>query len=175
MELTEKTWYREPWPWILAAGPAIVVVAGIATAWIAIKSNDGLVSEDYYKKGLVVNQTISQSERATQLGITGGVRVTSSTLSVRLSAVDPVFVLPPTLVVTVSHPTRAGVDQTRVLTRDGAVYSGEFHLPASGHWLVLIADEARTWRLMGNMMLPAAGESVIGGAPDKAPVIDVPK
>jgi hypothetical protein len=89
--------------------------------------------------------------------------------------VDPVFVLPPTLVVTVSHPTRAGVDQTRVLTRDGAVYSGEFHLPASGHWLVLIADEARTWRLMGNMMLPAAGESVIGGAPDKAPVIDVPK
>ena len=24
-------WYREPWPWILISGPAIVVVAGMAT------------------------------------------------------------------------------------------------------------------------------------------------
>ena len=28
-------WYREPWPWILMAGPAIVVVAGFATLFIA--------------------------------------------------------------------------------------------------------------------------------------------
>ena len=40
-----KPWYREPWPWILMAGPAIVVVAGIATAWLAVRSNDGLVED----------------------------------------------------------------------------------------------------------------------------------
>jgi hypothetical protein len=32
-----RPWYREPWPWILAAGPFIVVIAGIYTAWLAIK------------------------------------------------------------------------------------------------------------------------------------------
>jgi hypothetical protein len=164
MELVDKPGYREPWPWILAAGPAIVVVAGIATAWIAVKSNDGLVTEDYYKKGLVVNQTIAQSDRATKLGIQGGVRVTAETLSVRLTAADKGFVLPPTLVVTVSHPTRAGHDQTRILQRNGDTYSGPYHLPSAGHWLVLMEDESKSWRLMGNMILPASGETLIGGA-----------
>jgi hypothetical protein len=158
-----KPWFREPWPWILAAGPAIVVVAGITTAWIAIKSNDGLVTEDYYKKGLAVSQTLAQSERAIKVGLQAGVRVTSDTLTVRLAAADTSFVLPPTLVVTVSHPTRAGLDQTRILARTGDLYGGEYRLPASGHWLVMMEDESKTWRLMGNVILPATGETLIGG------------
>ena len=38
------------------SGPAIVVVAGIYTAYLAIVSNDGLVDDDYYKQGLAVSQ-----------------------------------------------------------------------------------------------------------------------
>jgi hypothetical protein len=159
-----KPWFREPWPWILAAGPAIVVVAGITTAWIAIKSNDGLVTEDYYKKGLAVGHTLAQSDRATKVGLQAGVRVSTDTLTVRLAATDTTFVLPPTLVVTVSHPTRAGLDQTRILARSGDTYAGEYRLPASGHWLVMMEDESKTWRLMGNVILPATGETMIGGA-----------
>lgn len=164
MDTTAKHWYQEPWPWILAAGPALVVVAGIATAVIAYKTNDGLVTEDYYKKGLAVNQTIAQSDRAATAGIQAGVKITSETLSVRLSVKDTSFQLPSTLVVTLSHPTRAGLDQTRVLTQSGGSYSGEFRLPASGHWLILIEDESKNWRLMGNVILPASGEMIIGGA-----------
>ena len=26
----KQPWYKEPWPWILMAGPGIVVVAGLA-------------------------------------------------------------------------------------------------------------------------------------------------
>lgn len=170
MNAIAKPWFREPWPWLLMIGPAVVIVAGIATAVIAVKSNDGLVTEDYYKKGLVVNQTIAQSERATLAGIQAGVRVTSESLSVRLSAKDAGFVMPPTLVATVSHPTRAGLDQTKILVRNGDTYTGEFRLPASGHWLVLLEDESKNWRLMGNIILPATGETLIGGAfPDARP------
>ena len=32
-------WYKERWPWLLMAGPAIVIVAGFITAWLAIVSN----------------------------------------------------------------------------------------------------------------------------------------
>ena len=32
-------WYREPWPWILMAGPAAVVIAGLFTAWLAWRSD----------------------------------------------------------------------------------------------------------------------------------------
>src|SRR4051812_31343236 len=48
MDSTLRPWYREPWPWLLMSGPAIVVVAGCLTAGIAWKSDDGLVADDYY-------------------------------------------------------------------------------------------------------------------------------
>lgn len=159
-----RPWYREPWPWLLMLGPFIVILAGIYTAWLAVSSSDGLVTEDYYKKGLKVDQTIARSERAKTLGLTAAVRVTADALSLRLAAADRAFVAPERLVVMVSHPTRAGLDQTQVMSRQDNAYSAHFRLPASGHWLVSIEDEARTWRLLGNVVLPAAGEVVIGGA-----------
>lgn len=168
-----RPWYREPWPWILAAGPFVVVVAGIYTAWLAVKSNDGLVTDDYYRKGLAANQTIARSEQAAKIGLVAGVRVTADTLSVRLKAGDKGFVLPPTLAVTISHPTRAGLDQSRVLARDGEGYSGEVRLPAAGHWLVLLEDERKIWRLMGNMVLPANGEILIGSSVTAATPADI--
>jgi hypothetical protein len=161
-ELDSGPWYRQPWPWILAAGPAIVVVAAFYTAWLAVKSNDGLVTDDYYKKGLSANQTIARSEQATKMGLVAGVRIAGDSLSVRLQASDKSFVMPPTLALTISHPTRAGLDQSRVLVRNGELFSGEVHLPAAGHWLVLLEDERKTWRLLGNVILPANGETLIG-------------
>lgn len=157
-----RPWYREPWPWLLAAGPFIVVIAAFYTAWLAIKSNDGLVTDDYYKKGLAANQTIARSEQATKWGLTAGVRIVGEVLSIRLQATDAGFVMPPTLAVTISHPTRAGLDQSKVLVRNGDVYSGEVRLPAAGHWLLLLEDERKTWRLMGNVILPANGETTLG-------------
>lgn len=158
----ERPWYREPWPWILATGPFIVVIAAFYTAWLAVKSNDGLVTDDYYRKGLSANQTIARSEHASKMGLVAGVRIAGDQMSVSLRAGDMGFVTPPTLVVTISHPTRAGLDQSRVLVRSGDVYVGEVRLPAAGHWLMLLEDERKTWRLMGNVILPANGETLIG-------------
>lgn len=162
-----KPWYREPWPWLLMLGPFVVIVAGVITTWLAIVTNDGLVSEDYYKQGLQVGKTLARSERAGSLGLEARIAVTAEALTVRLGAAAPGFVPPPRLTVTVSHPTRAGLDQTRVLERSGDKYAASFRLPASGHWLVAIedgVDGASSWRLLGNVVLPAAGEVVIGGA-----------
>ncbi len=165
-----RPWYREPWPWILAAGPAIVVVAGIYTAWLAIESNDGLVTEDYYRKGLAAHQTVARNEAATKAGLVAGVRIASDRMSLRLSAADPGFAMPVSLNVTISHPTRAGLDQSLVMMRSAEAYAGEVRLPAAGHWLVMIEDERKTWRLLGNVILPAAGEVLIGSQPtDRKP------
>lgn len=168
-----RPWFREPWPWILAAGPFIVVIAALYTAWLAVVSNDGLVTDDYYRKGLSANQTIARSEQATKMGLVAGVRIAGDTLSVSLQASDTSFVMPPTLAVTISHPTRAGLDQSRVLVRSGELYSGEVRLPAAGHWLVLLEDERKTWRLMGNVVLPANGETLIGKPPPRTAPADI--
>ena len=71
--LLAKPWYREPWPWLLMAGPCVVIVAGFFTLWLAITSDDGLVADDYYKRGLAINQTLSRALRAEQLAL--GARV----------------------------------------------------------------------------------------------------
>jgi hypothetical protein len=147
------------------AGPFIVVVASVVTAWIAWKTNDGLVTEDYYKKGLTVGETITQSARATDLGVKARLALTSETVVIRVSGAEAAgFVSPKALNLTLSHPTRAGLDQTLALNRDGDAYTGRIRLPASGHWLVLLEDDAKSWRLMASVTLPALGEIVIGGA-----------
>lgn len=157
-----RPWHREPWPWILMAGPFVVVVAGLVTAWIAVKTSDGLVTEDYYKKGLAINQTLLRNDQAMKVGLAAGVRVAGDALVVRLQAEDKHFMLPMTLQATISHPTRAGLDHSVLLTRAGDTYTGMVRLPAAGHWLVLLEDEAKTWRLLGNVILPANGETLIG-------------
>ncbi|MEW6164103.1 MAG: FixH family protein [Pseudomonadota bacterium] len=157
-----KPWYREPWPWFLMAGPFIVIVAGIVTAWLAVSSSDGLVTEDYYKQGQAAGETLSRSRRADELGLQAGIRLKAEGIRVRLSS-QAAVPFPDMLQVTLSHPTRAGLDQKSQLRRDGDAYVGEMHLPRSGHWLVLVEDEARSWRLMGSVVLPAADETVIGG------------
>lgn len=163
---TAKRWYHEPWPWFLMAGPAIVIVAAIATAWIAISSNDGLVTEDYYKKGLAVNQTLAQNELARSLGLEVRARFTADGVDLGLkSGRDTDFVLPKSLVLALSHPTRAGLDQTVTMPLANGRYATQLRLPTAGHWLILVEDEAKTWRLMGNVVLPAADEVVIGGEP----------
>lgn len=38
-------WWRHPYVWLVLSGPAIVVVAGVATAVIAVRGADTLVTE----------------------------------------------------------------------------------------------------------------------------------
>jgi hypothetical protein len=166
MEISPKRWYREPWPWILMAGPFIVIVAGFVTAWIAVTTSDPLVSDDYYKKGLAVDQTIARSQVAVERGIEARFKLTSDGIDVNLTSVKPLDSQPAALTLALSHPTRAGLDQTIELrAAGGGRYGAALRLPASGHWIVVIEDDAQTWRLMGNVVLPALGETVIGGPP----------
>jgi len=155
-------WYREPWPWLLMAGPFTVIIAAFVTLWLAISSNDGLVAEDYYQKGLTAGETLARSHKAAALGMEAGVRLTAEGMQVRLqAAADMSF--PAVVVATLSHPTRAGLDQTSRLQRgEDGVYRGQMRLPRSGHWLMLFEDEKNNWRLMGSVKLPASGEVIIG-------------
>ena len=53
-------WWRYPLVWLVISGPAVVVVAGIITAWIAVRSQDPVVDENYYQKGLNINKTLAE-------------------------------------------------------------------------------------------------------------------
>ncbi len=159
-----KPWYREPWPWFLMSGPIIVIIAAFVSAWIAIRSSDGLVREDYYKEGLKAGETLARSRLAESLGISVAMRLEGDRVRVRLQSREAVA--PTALHLTLSHPTRAGIDQHALLKPLGTEYVGELNLPASGHWLLIVEDDARTWRVMGSVRLPASKDVVIGAGKD---------
>ena len=82
-------WYRHRWPWFLMLGPFVVVIAGILTAYIAFKSNDGLVDDDYYRKGLAVNQVTEREQNALRLGVRGEVMLSDKEDQVRIVLMVP--------------------------------------------------------------------------------------
>jgi len=139
-----RPWYREPWPWLLMAGPAAVLVAGAATTWIAFASADGLVAEDYYKQGLGINRRLAREETAQRLGIAAAIRLESSSIRLELQGAAP-----EALFVHLAHATRAGHDVRLRLTPapDGAYRA---HLPAlpAGRWHAVIEDARGTWRIV---------------------------
>lgn len=146
-----QPWYRHPWPWILMAGPFIVVVAGAITTYLAITSNDGLVDDDYYKQGLAVNLVTARDQNAVKLGLQAEVMQSADGGKIRvLLRGKPDAVLPETLELRLVHPTRAGVDQRVNMRAEGAgSYTGELNALLSGRWHVALEDEKSEWRLTG--------------------------
>ena len=140
-----QPWYREPWPWILMAGPAAVIVAGFFTAWIAFATSDGLVAEDYYRQGLAINQELRREQVAADRGIHASFERAGNRLRVRLTGAAPDAV-----VAQVVHATPAGLDQRIPLLRSGGgVYEGVLAELPPGRWQVVIEDPRREWRLSG--------------------------
>ena len=134
------------------AGPAIVIVAGFATAWLAIVSNDGLVDDNYYKVGLAVNQELKQRQLAAELNINAKLSLGADKRSVDLVLNGlPKEALPDMLQLRLVHPTRKGEDQRINLLRSGNVYRGEISQNlGTGRWHVVIEDPLAGWRMDGN-------------------------
>jgi hypothetical protein len=149
-----KPWYREPWPWALIAGPAAVVVGGGVTIWLAVSSSDGLVADDYYRRGLAINQVLVRDHEAARLGFRARIRVleTGAVEATLTGGAEP----PPVLMLKLVHPTRAGKDRLLRLTRvaPGLYRSQSGPLPSRRRNAVL-EDEAGMWRLTGEWAAPS--------------------
>jgi hypothetical protein len=49
-------WWRFGYVWLVIAGPAVVVVAGFATLYLALRFPDPVITDDTYRKGLELSQ-----------------------------------------------------------------------------------------------------------------------
>jgi hypothetical protein len=149
-------WYREPWPWLLMAGPVAVIVAGIATAWIAVVSSDGLVVDDYYKQGLAINQTLERSALAAARGYRAEAALAGDGRSISLRLVSGAAApLPETLQLRIAHPTRAGRDGLVLLRqRSPGRYEGTVPALTAGRWILILEDRQSSWRLGGTAAMP---------------------
>lgn len=144
-----RPWYKEPWPWILMAGPGLVIVAGVITTWIAVVTSDGLVSDDYYKEGLAVNQRMQRDHQASVLGLHADVMRAGKNLRLLITSSDAAS-LPQAVKLKFTHPTIPGQDQLVEMASEGmGFYSGALTADIVGRWRVTIEDPAGKWRLQG--------------------------
>lgn len=60
-------WWKFGYVWMVLAGPAIVVVAGFATLYLAITRPDPVITTDYYRKGIEINKTLESKADAASL------------------------------------------------------------------------------------------------------------
>ena len=66
-QLPAQPWWRHGHVWLIIAGPAIVIVAGFVTLFLAMRQPDPLVAEDYYRRGIEINKTLEGGEEAKAL------------------------------------------------------------------------------------------------------------
>ena len=137
-----NSWYREPWPWIIVAGPLTVVIACMATTVIAVRSDDGMVAGDYYKRGLLVNQQLPKGGLVTaHLGALLAL-APDGELKVHPEAGDPQGDF---LRVTLSHPG-SGARETLSLRRNAdGDFVGMLAQSREGRWIVAV--ESTDWPL----------------------------
>jgi uncharacterized protein len=149
MVQTPKPWYREPWPWLLMLAPLAAVLMGILMVVLAARSQDGLVADDYYKQGLAINRTLDRERHAAALHVSGVLEFNADRTRAHLRLGED-GVLPPALLLTLVHPTRAGMDQRVTLVRTApGEFTGELRAPARGRWLLTLEDDDRSWRVTG--------------------------
>jgi len=146
--LSGGKWYREPYVWLVISIPITAVIAGTVTAWLAVRSDDGLVADDYYRQGLEINKTLARDQAAGSYALEAQVAFDQEKklLHVTLRGNDQ-FHVPETITLTFLHPTRGGLDRRVMLRRvSGAIYEAALpELPAH-HWYLQI--EADDWRIM---------------------------
>lgn len=125
---------------------------------IAIQTSDGLVSDDYYRQGVLYNEYRARDELAATLGITGSLTMDDVTgdllLTVDFGQAEPVDTIRGAL----RSPTRARDDIEFELTavRPGYFLASLDRLAAGPKNLELLAPD-ESWRISERILLPLKG------------------
>lgn len=163
-----KPWYRHPWPWLLMAGPAIVVAAGLYTYYLAAhRNNPSLVTDDYYREGKNIALQMERDEEAERRQIRAEVLVSPDNDRAKILISGQINADTP-LRLTWLHPARDQYDQSVEMQRQGSAensanrveYTAIFQpLRPTDHWYVRVEDGAGNWRVQG-IWYPKNGHSL---------------
>lgn len=151
-------WYREPLVWLLILIPASAVVMGVVIVTLAVSTYDGLVEDDYYKRGLEINKSLARDQVAAWAGLRARLVFDQSAGRIGLVLTgNESFVAPAHVRLAMFHATRSGLDKHLLLERIGSSeYSGEYLPLEPGGWQVQL--EAGDWRLTGEHRAPGPTE-----------------
>jgi uncharacterized protein len=156
MNVLKKPWYLEPYVWLMIVIPFTAVIMGGFLLYLAIKSNDGVVVDDYYKQGLAINERLEREQMAQQLGLRAEVdfKTEQKIVFVSLFADEESYRLPAQLELRFLHRTQAGHDQIVQLRRIAdTLYQANLPDLIAGNWYLQLTTE--NWRMLKSVTLPS--------------------
>jgi hypothetical protein len=142
-------WYKQFWPWFIISLPALTIVAAMITITIAVKTDDGLVVDDYYKEGLAINEDKQRIRKAAALEISAELSLDENGM-IRARLPETVSALP-FLMLRLTHPGDASKDLELPLANTGnALFTSKDPLTGTGiNWHVVITPPDTDWKLSG--------------------------
>ena len=147
-------WYKHALVWMIIAIPSSAVLAGFATLYLAVTTDDGLVADDYYKQGLAINVQIERLVVAKQLGIVADIKIESKTGFINIDLdKGRLENYPSPLILALKHASNEqkdriiqvqhGLDNQYVGYVKNGVHDGVWHIELSNQNL----ETQKQWRL----------------------------
>ena len=156
MSERRRPWFREPLVWMVIAIPLSSVIMGGVMLWLSIASYDGLVADDYYKRGLEINRVLDRDAAAARLGLRGMLTFDAGGTRLLVEADAEGFESPRRVDLVFSYATRAGLDRRLALEQ---LSPGDYAGPVvatlePGRWYVQVATAS--WRVTGELVIPGS-------------------
>ena len=147
---TFRPWYAHRWPWLLMLGPALVVVAGSYTMWLAFTREDAMVVGDYYKEGRAINQDLKRDRIAASLGISLRMSYNPETATLAGNVRSLGAPSQQKFRLHMAHPTRPEKDmQLSVQTDRNGDFSMVLPMLEMARWQIQLENDRRDWRVEG--------------------------
>lgn len=154
-QAAQRPWYTHRWPWLLMLGPALVLVAGGYTGYLAVTREDAVVVDDYYKKGKAINQDLRRDKVASSMQLAFSARhdPAAGTLAGVLTSKGEAVATP--FRIRLAHSTQPQKDMVlgAVPGPDGR-FSVALPLLEQARWRVVVEGLDNHWRLAGSWQWP---------------------
>jgi hypothetical protein len=153
---TATPWYAQRWPWLLMLGPAIVLVAGAITGWLAYTRQDAMVVDDYYKRGKAINQDLRRDRAASALQLSLKARYDAGrgVLSGAISSFGKP--LPAPFRINLAHSTLPEKDIKLDVQPDAnGHFAVALPLLERARWQVSVEGADGSWRMASELRWPA--------------------
>ena len=152
---------------MVLAIPATAVVVGAVMLVLANVTWDGLVADDYYRRGMEINRSLARDVEAARLGLRASVAFPApEVVTIRLIGSDDEVATAGVgdLNLRFARAARTGADITVALTRDaGGIWRGHLPAVAPGKWYVELGNDQ--WRLTAPVRMPASTGELVLRAP----------
>jgi hypothetical protein len=167
---TSTPWYAQRWPWLLMLGPALVLVAGAFTSYLAWTRQDAMVVDDYYKRGKAINQDLRRDKVATALQLLVELHYdpAAHAMTGELTSFGKPVTAP--FRISFAHSTLPEKDLMLAAYPDA---QGRFSVPLAqlgqARWQVNVEGGKHDWRLASQWRYPAQTALTIAADPRIAP------